>query len=336
MRPGLALAAVAAAVLAAPATAGATLAYEKGGAAPSEIWAAADDGSNPRKLGAGYQPRVSPDGTLVAYTSSGSSTRLRVVAASGAGGAKTVASGVDADSPVWSPDGTKLAVVTGVEIGSQTLKVVDLATGTSRTLASGYFYGVTFSPAGDRLAWSRARTERYPTAADVYVAGVASGAAKRITTDRRSLAPVWGPARIAFARATPSARRDDYAKNDLYTMLPDGTGVKRLTRTKVPYLLSGLTPLAFSADGARLLAQYGGQDTAEAWTVDPASGKARDVDGRFDGLVGYGLSRDGTTVLAMTGGHEGGGDDHDVVAIPYAGGAKVTLVKRAMSPSWSR
>jgi hypothetical protein len=78
-----------------------------------------------------------------------------------------------------------------------------------------------------------------------------------------------------------------------------------------------------------------GQDTSDAWTVDPASGAARDVDGRFDGLVGFGLSRDGTTVLASTGGLEPG-PSHDVVAVPYGGGAKTVLARNATLPSWSR
>ncbi len=47
-------------------------------------------------------------------------------------------------------------------------------------------------------------------------------------------------------------------------MNSQGKGVKRLTNTKVPPLLQGLFPTDWSANGARLLAEFQGQDTSYA------------------------------------------------------------------------
>jgi hypothetical protein len=111
--------------------------------------------------------------------------------------------------------------------------------------------------------------------------------------------------------------------------------VRRVTTTKVPFLLSGLDPVAWSADGTRLLAEFGGQDTSYAETVDPATGVARKVGRARDGIVGYDLSADGSTILATTGGYDPS-DAHDVVTIPYAGGRPTVLVRDAFSPDWTR
>ena len=66
----IAVAAAAAAPLALPAAAGATLAYVKAPLNPA-VYAAADNGSGAHRLGPGTNPRVSPDGESVAYLREG-------------------------------------------------------------------------------------------------------------------------------------------------------------------------------------------------------------------------------------------------------------------------
>ena len=70
----------------------------------------------------------------------------------------------------------------------------------------------------------------------------------------------------------------------------------------MPFLLTGLVPTAWSADGSRLLTQFGGQDTTYAVTVSPATGRERIVGKASQGIVATGLSRDGSTILGYTGG----------------------------------
>ena len=48
-----------------------------------------------------------------------------------------------------------------------------------------------------------------------------------------------------------------------------------------------------------------------------------------------GISRDGSTVLMQSGGLDPT-DPHDVVTVPWDGGAPTVLVRNARSPSWSR
>jgi hypothetical protein len=71
-------------------------------------------------------------------------------------------------------------------------------------------------------------------------------------------------------------------------------------------------------------------------SVDPATGRVRVVGRAIEqGIIGTDLSRDGTTILADTGGYDPGGR-HDIVAIPYAGGTPRVLVRNAFNPDWNR
>ena len=69
-------------------------------------------------------------------------------------------------------------------------------------------------------------------------------------------------------------------------------------------------------------------------TVDPVTGQVRRLGSQAQGLVGWGLSRDGNTVLATTGGPDP--NDSNVVAVPYNGGKLRVLARHARMPSWSR
>jgi hypothetical protein len=119
-------------------------------------------------------------------------------------------------------------------------------------------------------------------------------------------------------------------------MKTDGSGVKRLTNTKVAPLLSGLSPTEWSASGKRLLAEFGGQDTTYAVTVNPKTGAERALTKEREvGFVGTALSSDGKFVLGSLGGFEPG-PGHKVVSIPYAGGKPKVLANNASEADWSR
>ncbi len=119
-------------------------------------------------------------------------------------------------------------------------------------------------------------------------------------------------------------------------MNPSGKQVKRLTHTKVEPLLSGLSPTEWSANGKHLLAEFGGQDTTYAVTVNPKTGAERALTKEREvGFVGTALSSDGKLVLGSLGGFEPG-PGHKVVSIPYAGGKPKVLANNASEPDWSR
>jgi hypothetical protein len=100
-------------------------------------------------------------------------------------------------------------------------------------------------------------------------------------------------------------------------------------------LVSGLVPLAFSADGSRLLAQFEGQDTIEAWTVRVPSGRARRLTVRGQSVQAAGLSSDGKTVLIDEGGLDSPASAGRVATMPFSGGLSKLLVAHGSQSSWN-
>ncbi len=335
----VALAAVAA-LLALPAAAEATLVYVKNPMRPA-VYVAADNGSGVRKVDSGSNPRVSPDGKTIAYRHEGPghASELKLAPAEG-GASHTILLGFqDSFYLAFSPDSKTIAALRGPELGKRRLVLIDVVSGTTlRTVATGYFSGFSFSPDGTELVYSLAGSEKYPPKSNVYTAPVAGGKAVQLTRDGISQAPLWGPGgKIVFVKQLGAKTRKYGPKNELYLMNANGTQPKRLTHTNVGPLLSGLTPTEWSANGQRLLAEFGGQDTSYAVTVNPRTGAQKPLDKMGDGeqgFVGTALSSDGTTVLGFTGSFEPG-PNHTVSTISYGGGRTKTLVKNAFEPDWS-
>jgi len=332
--------AAAVAALALPAVAGATLAYVKAPLNPA-IYAAADNGSGAHRLGPGTNPRVSPDGESVAYLREvrGGAQELKLAPAAG-GASRTLLTDLrESFYLTFSPDSKTIAALRGPEIGKRKLVVIDIAAGSQRVVATGFFSGFSFSPEGDELVFARAANDDFPTPSDLYRVSTSGGKAARLTRDHVSLDPLWGPDdRIVFVKQLGAKKRKYGPKNELFLINPNGKGLKRLTHTKVDPLLQGLFPTEWSANGSRLLAEFEGQDTSYAVTVNPKTGAQRALDKRNQGesgFVGTAISEDGTTVLGYTGGFDPG-SAHNVATFPYGGGRAKVLVKNAFSPDWSR
>jgi Tol biopolymer transport system component len=336
------------AFLTAPASSQATLVFARNPLNPA-VFVANDNGSGARRVGLGSSPRVSPDGqTIVFFRGTDGKKPSELITAPASGGTPRALATNWQDSFVfaWSPDSTTIAVLLGPEIGRQRLTTIDVATGAQRTIARGYFGGVSFSPQGsEQLVYAMAASESFPPRSDIYridllppgAVGVAAVEPRRLTSDHRSTSPLWGPSnRIVFVKHLGEKKRKYGPKNDLFLMNPDGGKVKRLTKTKVEPLQQGLTPTEWSSNGKRLLAEFGGQDTSYAVTVNPRTGAERALTREREvGFVGAALSSDGSTVLGSLGGFEPG-PNHRVVTIPYGGGKPKVLAKNASEPDWSR
>ncbi len=317
-----------------PGTAGATLAFTRNPFHPA-VFAAQDNGKGIHRIGAGYAARVSPDGNSIVYYGGKGS---EMVIAPAAGGKSRILLGNwrEPFTFAFSPDSKLVAALRGHELGKQTLVVIDLATGRQKPIAEGYFDGLSFSPDSSELVFSKSG-RAYSSKGDVFRATVAGGKPRAITHDHKSIAPLWGPqGRIVFNKVR-NLKSQFGPKADLYLMNPDGSAVKRLTRTKITPLLFGLSAVQWSADGSRLLAEFGGQDTSYAVTVNPRSGAERKViPGDFEqGFVGTALSGDGKFVLGSTGGAEPG-PNHHVAIVPYGGGKTKVLVADGYEPDWNR
>lgn len=320
--------------LCAPAAAGATIAFVRGLGTPS-VWLASNNGSGQRRLSTGYNPIISPNGRTVAfqsYSTGSAPPRLMLVPASG-GAAKTLASGWrESYISAWSPDSRTIAVVLGPEVGKGKLVLISVESGAQRTIATGYFGGVSFSPKGESVVYSVSQSERYPERSDIYKVGVSSGSPVALTRNQRSLSPLWGPSgKIVFVQLLDAKHRLYGPKNELFTMNTNGGQVRQLTHTSVAQLLQGLTPTQWSSNGSRLLAEFGGQDTSYAVTVNPTTGAQKVVSNQ--GFVGTALSANGNTVLGYTGFL--GPGTHNIATVPYSGGKPKLLIKNGYQPSWN-
>ena len=337
-----------AALLALPTAAQATIAFVRNPLHP-QVWVADDNGKQAHKLLAGSNPHISPDGKIVALMRGGfvSNRPPELVLAPADRSAPPSVLAKGWRNPyvfAWSPDSNVVVAVLGPELGKQRLVLIDIEDGSQRTIARGYFNGVSFDPEGGALAYGMAPSEKYPPNSDIYSFEIpvpgrqyvqAPQFNHRLTHNHNSLDPVWGPnGQIVFARQLGAKKRKYGPKNELYLMSPAGKQVRRLTHTKVSPLAIGLTPTAWSPSGNRLLAQFGGQDLSYAVAVNPKTGAQRPlVEATEQGFIGNDFSADGKLVL----GSSGGGDPglrHDVETVPYGGGKPKVLAKNAFEPSW--
>jgi Tol biopolymer transport system component len=332
-----------------PTTAQATLVFVRNPLNPA-VFAANDDGSGAHRLASGSSPRIAPDGKIVAFLHQGggrsSQPELILAPADGSAPPSRLASGWREPFVfAWSPDSASVAAVLGPEIGPKRLVLIDVTTGAQRTIARGFFSGVSFAPEGGQLVYGRAASESFPPRSDIYrfdipVPGAIYVAAPRpqhLTSDHRSLSPLWGPnGTIVFVKQLGAKRRKYGPKNELFLMNPQGKSVRQLTHTKVDPLTQGLYPQQWSKSGNQLLAEYEGQDTSYAVTVNPRTGAEHPLSRDPErGFVGTALSADGSTVLGFSGGFEPG-PGHKVGTVPYRGGPMTVLAKNASEPDWSR
>ena len=120
-------------------------------------------------------------------------------------------------------------------------------------------------------------------------------------------------------------------------MNPEGNRVKRLTHTKVDPLLQGLFPTEWSANGSRLLAEFEGQDTSYAVTVNPQTGAQRPCSASRSSRASS-APRSPTTARPFSASPAASNPAPTTTSppIPYAGGKPKVLVKNAFEPDWSR
>jgi WD40 repeat protein len=357
-RPALALGCVAIAASAVTGIAGAAVSLAPSPAQPSTIayvtetsktlpvvWTMRGDGSQKTRIGPGDSPLVSPSGTQVAVGLFGTSPNetgpaIAIYSTTGAAPLTYLNLKTENATPLaWSPDGRYLAISvqsTAIRGGAKLsgVAVVDLQANTLSVIAHGQPYGASFAPNGsDELVYGLSQSQTFTAPVNVFRSKADGTGTAALTHDGRSLFPVWGPGAIAYDRER--LRRNDAPVYQIWLRSPTGARMRRLTDIRVRSLVSGLVPLAFSADGSRLLAQFGGQDTSEAWTVRVPSGSARRLTVRGQSVQAAGLSSDGTTVLVNEGGFDGPASEGRVATVPFAGGRSTVLVAHGSQASWN-
>jgi len=307
------------------------------------VWDAAADGSNRVAVATGaLQAMISPDAANVALIKSDpSGASLDVVpslhlalfdASVDAMPLRQLLHKQSLDLVGWAPDSRKLAV-----LDDDGLTVVDLASGAKHVVARGDIGAASFSPSGGQLVYSSFGLPNPGGACpNLFVVNADGSGTHALTHDGVSDDPVWGPHQIAFSRS-PGCIGPYPPPSQVWLMNPDGSGAHQLTHVRFAARSPGLTPVAWSNDGRRLLAERIAIVAARssAWAVEIPNGHARDLTSRTQNTIGVALSHDGTTVLAAL------GPLHDpphetVVTIPWQGGHPHVLARHADTPSWTK
>lgn len=300
---------------------------------PTTVWVARADGSDRRKLGLGNSPLVAPNGATVAAEGDVGDTVLLYPAG---GGRPHIVRLATAGFPIaWSPDARYLAIeLLDIDNGSPPgLAVVDAENGYALTMVGrGVVSGASFAPDGsDRIVYASAPSQNPSAPANLHIVDPDGTHRQQITTDGRSLNPVWGQAGIAFDR---ERFRGKDAAPAYQVWLKTGSKLWQLTHLAVPPLLVGLVPIASSANGNRLLASYMGEDTDFAWTIQLNPLRVRELKVSGELVQGGAISASGTSLLVDHGAFESPADDGTVETVGWAGGRPRKL-DRGAEPSWN-
>jgi hypothetical protein len=338
---GASMVAVMATVVSATSTAGAgggSAAAESGrltaSVAGHAIAIARGDGGGRRILASGGESFISPDGALVAVTDydegKSGATNRRVEFFSAAGGSPTHVIRANCTDVYWSPDSTRVSCVDFNLLDKPSrLLLINAKSGGTTTLGKGYYdFQVSFSPDSRSLAYVQ-YAKAFAPSGTLKLVDLATRAGSTVRSG--AAAPLWGASAIAFSTVKP--RPNGYPITNVAVMQPDGGGFRQLTNIRPSFLQGGLVPIEWSADGKRLLAGQGGQDTWLAYAVDPVRGGARKISPR---VTPDAITPDGRFVIGdTTGGEDFGPERANVVRVPWAGGRATVLLRNAVAPSYS-
>jgi TolB protein len=255
------------------------------------------DGSNDHAIatnlsGAIRHPDFSPDGARLAFGQLASEESAGQVYTTRADGsdAKRISQcelpRCESGEPAWSPDGSHIAISTGAgpigETGPARFGIAIVNVDSEEVTqvldhrnSEGQDRFARWSPDGKRLVFYRVRAKSeedwiagtYQTA--VFVVNV-DGSGLRQLTPWSMLAgdPDWSPKGDLIVFSTRPLREYPYGRSELYTMRPDGSGMKALTS----YGENGprATEPRWTPDGKAILYTRSNQagTTQQIWVID--------------------------------------------------------------------
>ena len=221
--------------------------------------------------------------------------------------------------------------------GAGGLALVDTTARTVTRIASGFVFGATFEPnpnATDRLAYALSGVQKLDSPTEIYTVNADGTGRTQITHDARSLNPVWGPNGIAYDKER--FRGDDAPAFNIWLMNRDGAHPTQITPPPSGSLVDGLVPLAFSANGSRMIAELEGEDTSEGYTVSVAAHTAKPIKvAHHTSVEANGISRDGKTLLVTLDAFENPTAEGAVATIPFPSGRPNVRATHAGFGTWN-
>jgi Tol biopolymer transport system component len=184
------------------------------------------------------QADVSPDGRQIAFVRPAANGHTQIFVANVDGSNERQVTGLPeqkgcgcgARDPDWSPDGRRIAF-SGVDLdGNKDIYVLDLGLAAIKRITRSFSgeAAPAWSPDGRTIAYESgsfgATGQGSTTTGAIWTFDFPSGHRRRLVTKTDATSPTWSPdgTQIAFAAAT---RSDG---GDLWTIAPDGTGLRKL------------------------------------------------------------------------------------------------------------
>ena len=192
----------------------------------AQIWGFHLDGSGGRALstvpGAHYLPKVSPDGTRIAFTGEDSGGySIGVMNIDGSAVKRLTRPPMSAGTPAWSPDGTLIAFTgrASTAPGAPGYQIYSMnADGTGQKqlthLSDASNGSSAFSPDGTRIAFVSSRTgANGQFTSRIWTMNVDGSNAAAVTAGPGDGYPSWiDPTSFLFARATPDGKKSQIFK----------------------------------------------------------------------------------------------------------------------------
>ena len=336
---------------------GRRLVYEDTSAVQPGLIVANTAGTEARRLvtvseGTDLAPQWSPSGRWIVYRNL---SDLRLIAPDGTGGRHLTRDGAFEQLPSWSPDGRRIAFFrTSADGRRSTVRVVDVG---GRTLAD------VVAPAptghGSRPAWTRdGKRLLLVTSGALRVVRVADGRVTRIVPPPAAKG-VTGPADWARDGRLLLSGHMTLTDRELYTIRPDGAGLRRLTHNAVDDRDPSWSPdgrrIVFVRPGGIHVARADGRGVAQLTSRRGDAGPAWSPDGRRiaftrDGRVWL-MDADGRRERALAGATTLGSsvswspdgsrivlsDRGSVYVVDVAGGRRTQLTRfdLDLAPAWS-
>jgi Tol biopolymer transport system component len=267
----------------------------------------------------------------------------------------------DAESPAWSPDGTRIAfsTIAGSPSGCRTGDVYVMnADGSDMTPLTTSAFGVaaydpTWSPDGSEIAFTREHWDAACTSGDIDIWKMSADGSGQVLLTAGANAfgpafdgePAWSPDgdRIAFRSDRDNA---DWAySHQIYTMDPDGANVTQVTHLELNTFVDNSKP-AWSPDGEQIAfeRQQGhpdppaGQSRWQIWRInEDGTGETGVTANSFLANMDPAWSPDGQRILFANHFEKPTGFDNDLYAINPDGTDQVNVTNSdspEVHPDW--